>query len=93
MQCIRFSIVIMFSILVSVGAHAQPLPDNVGSELLPPPPGPYLSSRQRLAQSPLPTGGDNRLPFDGTMPSPMRYLPSPNQPPYPPVWWGNPVGR
>ena len=91
MQCVRPSVVTILMLLMPLGVSA--LPDNVELGMLPPPPGPYLSSRQRLEPAQMPVRGDDRRPFDGNMPMPMRYMPSPHQLPYPPMWWGSQTGR
>ena len=68
-----------------------------GLNQLPPPPGPYVSSRPNLQVTPAgQQGTTNRLPFVGNMPAPtmpMRYMPSPQQLPSPPPWWRGPMGR
>ena len=68
-----------------------------GPQQLPPPPGPYVSSRPNLQTAPaVQQGSSNRLPFIGDVPEPtmpMRYMPLPQQLPSPPPWWRGPMGR
>lgn len=67
-----------------------------GPSMLPPPPGPYISSRQDLTQTRPLQGNRNRMPFMGDMPNPnlpLRYMPAPRQFPAPGNWWNGPVGR
>ncbi len=64
-----------------------------GAMPLPPPPGPYISSRSQLETSTVTPANNNRMPFVGNMPSPMRYMPPANQLPTPPPWWRGPNGR
>ena len=64
-----------------------------GAMPLPPPPGPYISSRPQLETRSVVPPNNNRMPFVGNMPSPMRYMPPTNQPPTPPPWWRGPMRR
>lgn len=82
--------------VLAVSAGAQPVVDDEGAAL-PPPPGPYISSRPQLTLNALPQRNSNRMPFMGNMPSmpmsmPMRGMPVPNQFPAPSPWWRGPVG-
>lgn len=68
-----------------------------GPQQLPPPPGPYVSSRPNLQAAPAgQQDTPNRLPFFGNMPAPtmpLRYMPSPRQFSPPAQWWRGPMGR
>ena len=96
MQPSRLSILILLLLALQLPAAAESRDPLMGAsaEALPPPPGPYVSSRPQLAQSQI-QGGNTRVPFIGTMPSPMGYMPYPGQfsAPPPPRWWGGPAGR
>jgi hypothetical protein len=81
------------STLLTMPASAQPVVDAEGG--MPPPPGPYLSSRPQLELNNVPQRNTNRIPFVGSMPSmPMRNMPMPNMPnqfPASPQWWHGPM--
>ncbi len=73
------------------GAQTSVGADN--SMPLPPPPGPYVSSRPQLELAGASQRNNNQLPFVSNMPSmPMRYMPTPRQLPAPPPWWRRSMG-
>lgn len=83
-----------FGPLSSVSASAQAMADPAMQETLPPPPGPYISSRPQLDGERTSRRGSKREPFTGNMPvEPLRYMPSPRQMQVPPQWWHGPMGR
>jgi hypothetical protein len=83
-----------FSSLASMTASAQAAADPAMQEALPPPPGPYVSSRPQLNDERTPRRSRKRMPVSGNMPvEPLRYMPSPRQMPAPPQWWRGPMGR
>ncbi len=81
-------------IMLPLSVSAQVLGGNEGAMPLPPPPGPYISSRPQLETSSVAPRGNNRMPVFGNMPAlPMHYMPPSNQLPTPPPWWRGPMGR
>lgn len=77
----------MFTLPVS----AQLESDGSWAVPLPPPPGPYVSSRQWLEPKPVAQRNNSGMPFFNNMPmAPGRYMP-PAQ--VPPRWWYGPSGR
>lgn len=84
---VLFSALMMLAPPVSAQVHA-------GSIMLPPPPGPYVSSRPQLEMRGEPQRNNSRMPYVGNMPSmPMRYMPPSRQFPAPPPWWRGPMRR
>lgn len=91
------SLLLSLGLMAITGAQAGVEGVNDGEQQLPPPPGPYVSSRPNLqATPPMTQEESNRLPFIDNMPTPnmpMRYMPSPRQFPVPNQWWRGPMGR
>jgi hypothetical protein len=78
--------------LLAVPAGAEPLTGTAMA--MPPPPGPYLSSRPQLNSPERAQRNDNRPPFMGSVPAmPMGTMPLPRQVPVPAPWWRDPMGR
>jgi hypothetical protein len=76
--------------LLMMPVGAQSAMDAAGT--MPPPPGPYLSSRPQLELNNMPQRNSSRIPFVGNMPSmPMRNMPMPSQFPASPQWWQGPM--
>lgn len=88
---VKFSL--LAGMLLAAPVGAMPV-DGAAVAAMPPPPGPYLSSRPQLELPERAPRNETRLPFVGTMPSmPMRTMPTPNQFPAPPAWWRGPMGH
>ena len=81
-----FPVMLLLPFLVS----AESLELEARAQPLPPPPGPYVSSRPQLE----PYTNNNRMPtFNNMQQVPMRYIPDPRQMQTVPPWWRGPVGR
>lgn len=87
------TLLLCLGLAIPLSSTAQVVNEEAGA--LPPPPGPYVSSRTKLKDAPSESSDSGmNLPFMGDMPMqgmPMRYMPSPNQMPAPPFGWRGPM--
>ena len=84
----------LLGLLMAGSAYAEQTPTAVNDGALPPPPGPYVSSRTKLTDGGKQSNNTMNMPFIGNMPSqPMRYMPAPNQFPAPGPMWPGYTGR
>lgn len=84
-------VAVAYMLPMTADAQAMGAPKGA-TQLLPPPPGPYVSSQPKLAPSKAKQQGNRmNIPFIGKMPvAPGYYMPGPTQFPFPPQQWRGP---
>lgn len=91
---VTFSCLLSLSFLFAGSSVADESAGAWGDMPLPPPPGPYVSSRSDIADNGDQGDSNITMPFVGNMPSnPMRYMPGHQPMPSPYRMWPGPMRR